>query len=115
MKKTLLKLAFCFLVIGNISCSTEKPIDPLTMEQEMTPEMENFKDALIEWVKAKNIASQSQLTEYNPNEVILTQAKDLLKSENILIQAKRSSTAENEGIIISQAMRVFIEKSNNKK
>lgn len=35
MKKTLLKLAFCFLVIGNISCSTEKPIDPLTMEQEM--------------------------------------------------------------------------------
>lgn len=105
----------CILMVGLVSCSSENPVDSITVEPEMTIEMKNFKHSLIEWVKAKNSAAGIQVNDYNPNDKIIKEANDLLESENVYIQENKSSTSENEGAIISQAMRVYIEKSNIRK
>lgn len=113
MKNYLLKCILgAFLFLGIVSCNSEETVVAAHSEQEMTVEMKNFKAALIDWVKAKNSVTQNKGSGFNPNDVIITEAIDLLQSEKIVLESK---TMENKGALISQAMRVYVKKTNLKK
>lgn len=111
MKKQLFRqILLTFLFIGITSCSTEDHFVDSPSQEKMSVEMESFKVALISWVKAKNTSRNGKITNQDVNDVIIKEAKDLLKSENMIIPLGNSRSIENENAIISQAMQVYVKK-----
>ena len=96
------------------SCTSEDVITETSQaDKEMSVEMENYKVAMISWMRAKHQVRNNKTAISNPNDVILKEAKELIRSENQIERYdSKLLSVEKENAIISQAFRIYAEKLN---
>lgn len=111
-------LLFCSVFV--ISCATEEEVvstSTSTMpEAAKTPEMTNFRNSMIEWLKIKNSPSfkinvTAEKEEKTKNEILLENAKNLLVAngfENAVVESKNK---EDNASIIAMALKLYAEKT----
>lgn len=100
------------------SCSTEEssPIEGESIassqlaKKEMSVEMENFRDAMIVWMKAKHNPNASKSTEKS-NRILMEESRLLLESNGAQLETVDGKQALNENEIISKAMRLYAQKT----
>lgn len=98
------------------SCTSEDVVAETSLtDKEMSVEMESFKIAMISWMRAKHQVKNDKSGTSNPNDVILKEAKELIRSENQIERYdSKLSSVEKENAIISQAFRIYAEKTKLK-
>jgi hypothetical protein len=82
---------------------------------EYTPEMVRFKEAIIKTVRMKN-SVEGKVENFEQEllakqEVMITEAKELLKANNISFATYKTESKEDRAEIIAMAMKLFLEKT----
>lgn len=115
MKKTkLLFIVFGFALL--FSCSSNETVSennnvPAMKKIEYTPEMVQFKEAIIKTVRMKNNTGSKVSSYEQKQEIMINEAKELLKANNISFATYKTDSKEDKAAIIDMAMKLFLEKT----
>ncbi|MGY0391124.1 hypothetical protein ACW5R3_01025 [Bizionia sp. KMM 8389] len=108
------------MLVFTTSCSSEEEASDYVkvsktsnqlVNKERSIEMENFREAMIIWMKAKHNPNASNSTDKQSNS-LLEDAKSLLEFNGIPFETLEGRQALNDSEIISKAMRLYAQKTS---
>ncbi|HRZ75565.1 MAG TPA: hypothetical protein P5335_11575 [Flavobacterium sp.] len=102
-----------------VACASEEEITSTTSkmpEAAKTPEMTNFRNSMIEWLKIKNSPSfkinvNAEKEEKTKNDILLENAELLLIANGLESAVEASKKREDNASIITMALQLYAEKT----
>lgn len=94
------------------SCTkeTETIEQGIESKKEMLPEMENFREAMIDWVKSKH-GQNTFRTSQESKSILAETSRALLESNGVQLEKIEDKQALSEEELLSRAMRLYAEKT----